>query len=117
MSDMFYINTDLDTIDRYDISKFIEYLTDNYDPMTSYFLNEVRKLPNQSSYVVTSSENRIDLISYEIYGDVQYWWILLVYNNLIEPENIPGGTLLLYPSLSDLEQFLFTLKTLESANQ
>jgi hypothetical protein len=33
-------------------------------------------------YIITSSQDRLDLIAYDFWGNESYWWILVIVNNL-----------------------------------
>jgi len=45
---------------------------------------------------------RVDLISYEVYGTVDLWWLILLRNNIIDPlSEISVGDILKIPSLGD----------------
>ena len=43
---------------------------------------------------------RLDLISYKYYLQVEYWWVIALANNILDPFNIPIGTILRVPSES-----------------
>lgn len=111
----FFINPNLDPKERFDAAVFMEY-SDNYDPLTSEFLRLLPTLPVSGRYSVESEESRPDLVSYRIYGDTQYWWILLMYNNIIAVEDLQIGKILNYPSLGDLESLYFSLRSKERAS-
>jgi len=55
--------------------------------------------------------NRPDLLSYRIYGDSQYWWILCKFNNIDDIWNdmYIGGDLVI-PSLADIEDYYARVK-------
>lgn len=108
----FFINTNLENADRFDMSAFLEY-TDNYDPLNSEFLRLLPTLESNGRFAVQSEIMRPDLISYSIYKDTQYWWIIMMYNNIFEIADIQIGLILDYPSLSDLEGLYFSLKSKE----
>jgi hypothetical protein len=112
---LFYIDLDKETTERFDFSKFCEYTNGEYDNFTSSFLIDLKKLATENSYTVTYEEDRIDLISYKIYGSTQYWWILIEYNAILDPFTIPNGTIINYPSLQDLQLLLFNLKAKETS--
>ena len=44
--------------------------------------------------------DRIDLISYENYHTVEYWWIILLANNILDPFDVKVGSILRIPSPS-----------------
>lgn len=111
---MYYINTDRNIEKRYDIAKFVEWYippfdTPVYDILCSYFWNQVVNLPQGGVFVVSGEEKRPDLISYKIYRDTQYWWIILLYNRLTSNEDITAGMELKYPLLVDMEALYFKL--------
>ena len=112
----FFINLDFDSAERYDFAKFMEY-TDNYDPLTSSFLRQLPTLPENGFYSIQSEENRPDLVSFRIYGSVQYWWIILAYNAFTSHENIVNGLTIRYPGLEDIENLYFTLKAQQSSQE
>lgn len=110
---MFYMNNTLDTETRYDTIKFVEFNMDNIDPLNSFMLLNIRNLPVQGTYTVQNEENRPDMISYRIFKDTQYWWLLMWYNSITNVKDIKTGMILSYFNLSQLEQ----LYTKASLNQ
>lgn len=108
----FFIDLNSNTTDRFDMGKFLEY-SDNYDPLTSAIMSDVLTLRSGGQYTVQGEDGRPDLISFRIYGNVQYWWILLLYNSILDYNSIVTGEVLNYPSLDSLEDFYFSLKTKE----
>ena len=115
---MFFINNSRDLKTRYDIARFVEFVippfsTPVYDILNSYFWNQLGKISSKGTYQVRGEELRSDLLSYRIYGNTQYWWILLLYNNLLSNEDIISGMTLNFPSLSDLESLYFQLNSLQ----
>jgi len=105
----FFINLDIEREDRYAFAKFLDYQEQEFDPLTAKFLSALRLLPVQGQLQIGALENRIDLISNEIYGETQFWWIIMEFNNLQDPEVIPANTMLNYPSIIDLELLFFNL--------
>ena len=108
---MFYISDILDSEDRYGLSKILEYNEKgDFNTLTSVFIQELRELPFQS--YVTSKGERPDLVAYKIYGDTQFAWILMIYNNCYDftDGTFSEGSQIKYPSLADLEKLIFTLK-------
>lgn len=103
---MFFINPELNTTDKFDMCKFMDMSNDGvFDCLTSYFLYMLPKIP-YTGYIIANNkhENRPDMLSYSIYGGTQYWWILMLYNNLLSPTDIKVGTKIYYPSMDALEQ-------------
>lgn len=48
--------------------------------------------------ITTVNATRLDLISYLYYQTPEYWWILALANNILDPFNIPVGTILRIPA-------------------
>lgn len=110
---MFFINLDQESTDRYDFSKFMEYTNDSHDILNSYFIAKLKKLPSGGEKVIQAEEFRPDLLSYSIYGDYQYWWILMLYNDILDIEDVSIGLTVRYPTIDSLEDLFFSLKALE----
>jgi len=108
---MFFINLDYESKERFDLSRFVEFTNGCHDFLLSYFVRELKNLKQYSTFVVQNEEYRPELISYKIYGSVQYWWIIMFYNDLVSIEDITTGLMIGYPSIADLESLYFTLKS------
>lgn len=91
------------------MSKFMAY-TDNHDPLTSRFLKKLLELPVRGQTLVQGEEARPDQLAYTIFGDCQYWWVILFYNKKQDSDSLTAGELINYPSLQELEELLFSLK-------
>ena len=107
----FFINLDIEREERFDFAKFLDYQELEFDPLTPKFLQELRKLPSAGQLSVGALENRIDLIANRIYGETQLWWVVMEYNNLEDPEDIPSNTIINYPSALDLELLYYNLNS------
>ena len=102
---MFYLDIETKTVDKYDMAKFLELDEEcNFNPMNSYFLYQIPKLPAVGYYTVRKEVNRPDLLSYNIFGSTQYWWIIMWYNNMLKPQDLKPGIRIKYPSISSIEQ-------------
>lgn len=111
---MFFINLSNISRERFDLSKFMEF-TDDFDPITSFFLAELRELPSKGQYTVRTELARPDLVAFRFYRSTQYWWIVLLYNGMITPDDLTAGTVLSIPAESDLSNLFFRLKGLQQA--
>lgn len=63
------------------------------------------KIPESSSdaFIVFNSAERLDLLSYRMYGDPQYWWVILAANGYQIEFDIEDGEILRIPTpLSDV---------------
>lgn len=106
---LFYINLDTSSPERYDLGKFLNFENDGFDPLTSSFLLEIENLKVGGLYTIQGEDGRPDWLSYNIYGDVQYWWIIMLYNSYTSIGDIVNGGEIRYPSISTIEDFYFNL--------
>lgn len=115
---MFFIDNETKTFDKFELSKFMDFQDDLvFDCLNSFMLLSIPKLPYIGYVTVTSKEeNRPDMLSYTIYGTTQYWWIVMLYNNLLSPYDIKIGQKVYYPSSNNLEQ-LYTQASLNQKTQ
>ena len=101
---MFFMNNNIDTDTRYDTIKFINFNKDNIDPLNCFMLLNVSRLPEHGTYIVKNEQSRPDLLSYSIYNDTQYWWLLMLYNDITDIKNLKTGMTIRYFDLSQLEE-------------
>jgi len=113
---IFYINTDIESEERFDLRKFMEF-NEGFDPLNSHMIEQIYEFKPQGYYNVQDEEANPSLLSYNIYGDVQYWWILLLYNKLESSSDLTIGSVVKYPDLADLEDLYFRLKILDRASK
>jgi hypothetical protein len=107
----FFIDLENESNIRYDLAKFLEWKNDdNYDPLNSYILNKILSLPLGGTTQVSGQEGRPDLLSFDLFNDTQYWWILMIYNDLVNVEDITNSIILKYPQQDELEDFYFSLQ-------
>lgn len=59
---------------------------------------------DQDTYftVEIKTENRLDIIANRYYGYSTYWWILAIANKIIDPFDIPIGTVIRIPPLNSI---------------
>jgi hypothetical protein len=110
MSKLFYISLESNTEKRLDLSNFLNF-TDNYDPLTSDLLSEIQSLKARSNYKITDDALRPDKTSLKVYNDFQYWWIIMIYNNIFRVEDYVTGRLIQLPDNEALENYYFALST------
>lgn len=108
---MFYIDNETKTQDKYDMAKFLDF--DNsgtFDCLNSYMLYALPKLPAVGEYKITPADvNRPDMLSYNLYGGTQYWWIIMQYNSLSHPSDLKLGLKIKFPSLGTIEQLYLNI--------
>lgn len=112
---MFYIDLEVESDDRYDLARLTKFESNVYDVTQSYFHQQIPNMLLGGYYVINGEEFRPDLLSYRIYGDTQYWWILMIYNNLLSNEDFISGMTIKYPLKSSLEDIYFSLKAKENS--
>lgn len=113
---MYYLNLDVDVPERFDFSKFVNY-SDNFDILTSDLLYNLKNLAVGGQYKITSEEGRPDLISKVVYENYQYWWVILLYNDIYDVEDLTNGMVISYPQSSALDDYYFNLKRRQQENE
>ncbi len=110
---MYYINLDVESDERYDLRKFMEFddIDLGFDILTPYFFYKLEKILPNGKYRVVNEQYNPSLVSYNIYGSTDYWWIIMIYNNIFSFDDIILGLELQYPSIEDLEDLYFELKS------
>ena len=111
----YFLNSEYESDERFDMARFMAY-TDNFDPLTSRFLHDLSGLAHSGEYIVQNEEGRPEILSYKIYGNTQYWWILLYYNGITAVEDLTTNMVIKYPSIGDLENLYFSMKAKETSN-
>lgn len=61
-------------------------------------------ISSQDQYftVDSTTENRLDIVSYRFYGTAIYWWVIAFANQIIDPFKVKIGDILRIPSLPSL---------------
>jgi hypothetical protein len=93
------------SLEKYDLAKFMNFVTDCYDVIDSPLLNKLKNLPIFSYYDVSNGYKDIDMISQDVYGNPYLCYYILYYNDLID-EVIPENTILKIFSLTDLDNLV-----------
>jgi hypothetical protein len=106
----FFIDLQNDYKERFAMGKFMEFIDDNFDPLTSFMLNSLKDLKPKGRLKVDGTAKRPDVLAYQTYGDVQYWWVLMCYNGWLSVDDIINGEEFNYPDIAELDDLYFTLK-------
>jgi hypothetical protein len=61
-------------------------------------------ITDQYYEVESGYANRLDLISYKVYRTVHLWWIIAMANDILNPLDIPVGTILRIIAISDINR-------------
>ena len=68
----------------------------------------------QDQYIISREGDRLDLLSYEFYGDSRYWFILANANNLGKGTlDVPAGKQIRIPPYSIISELRNTLQKTE----
>ena len=113
---MFKLESNIDN-NKYDLDRFIREVPESrsralyFDIIDSEFLFQLKNLSNFGLYTVFDEEGRPDLLSERIFGvgKIQYWWILMILNDLRLPSDLKGGMTIKFPSIHDLERIYVNL--------
>lgn len=110
----FKLNLHQTYTDKFDIMKFNAPVDSKYsyfDIIDSEFLTKLKNLKKYKTYTITVEEGRPDLISEKIYGlgQTQFWWILMVLNELRLPKDLKRGLIIRYPTREDLDGLYLSL--------
>ncbi len=79
------------------------YLTPSPQFIISLFLNvpSIFFSEQDNYHLVTIMDNlRLDLIAYKFYLEVDYWWVIALANDLLDPFNLEVGKILRIPAES-----------------
>lgn len=52
--------------------------------------------------VLREEENRLDIISNKYYKSPEFWWVIAMANNLIDPMYVKAGTIVRVPPITSL---------------
>ena len=94
-----------------DMAKFVDFDDANSGRpsfITSYFISQIRQIKN---YRVGTISNELidspDFVSFQAYnGEHMYWWIIMIYNNFIDFNELTFGKEVKIPMLSDINKIL-----------
>ena len=67
-----------------------------YATGSQYYLNNVYpeiEQTEEDNYIITTLEDRLDLLALDFYGDSDFWWVIASANSL------PGDSIYLQPGL------------------
>lgn len=109
---MFFMEN-IDTEQKWDMIKFLEFNVDNCDPLNSFMYKYIKELPEVGTKIVRRGARRPDTISYLLYGNTQYWWLLMLYNDIININDIRYGMTIRFPSLSSIEELYSRANSLQ----
>lgn len=90
-------------VSRYDNTRVIVEKDTAYKIQETYDNMNIVDSEYDRYYEIThKSENRLDIVAYEMYGYATYWWVIAMANDIIDPFNVSIGTVLRIPPISSL---------------
>jgi hypothetical protein len=110
---------DLKLNTKYNRSNFIPKIFNDVDGIEELALSDSNwdryfqtKYPTKEHELIQAELNRPDLLSFNIYGRADYWWILLKFNNIMDPftELNRPGLVMRYPNIKDIQDFYMNVK-------
>ena len=80
----------------------LDLLDNRWDKFNDYLKDK----QTASFKILPKHAGRLDLISFDAYNSVQYWWIIAKINAIINPiTEITAGKIIAIPLLTDIENF------------
>lgn len=78
------------------------------DYLSAKYLNIKFVVPAKNTLVVDQSDvANAPGIAFRFYGSADYWWVILLFNGILDPiEELTAGLVLQLPSLADINAFL-----------
>lgn len=77
--------------------------SDDEQYIESYESHKIESSSNDSFHIVTAADaNRLDLISFHYYKTPLLWWVIAEASDIIDPFNVPIGTVLRIPEMQSL---------------
>ncbi len=67
------------------------------------FIAELRSLP--VAFTLHENNSQLDLYSYKFYETEEYWWVLMIYNDMLDPDDT-GIVTVNGPSQGELERLM-----------
>jgi len=81
-----------------------------YDMFDNEFIIEFMKLKKLGEINISESEEkRPDLLSYKIYRDVKYWWLLMMFNEILDSDLLLKDKTIKFFDISDLNKLIMKM--------
>ena len=61
----------------------------------------ILNLPFTETTVRSGEQNNPEILSQRIYNNPHYWWVICQFNGITDPDNIPLGMVIRYPTLTE----------------
>lgn len=110
---MYLINTTDVFPFRYDRGRFFRKETFDgkisFDILDGRIIDEFTSIKPMGVFYITNEVLSPDLIAFKLYNDERYWWLLMLYNNLVEVDEIYPGMEFRYPAREAMDSMYSTL--------
>lgn len=91
-------------------------LTPYLEVVDGRYVRFLKELKFERSFIVTdSAAGRLEFISYQLYKTIDLWWVIGLYNGIVNPfKEVIAGKLLRVPTRASIDNFF---KTIEASKQ
>jgi len=105
------------SIVKYQLETYITYspevgIYDYLAPKSKEFINDLKAVTYNHQEVLTT--NLLDAVSEKYYDSEDLWWILAIYNDILNPLDIPDNTIIFIPNQGELEELFLKYQELYS---
>lgn len=86
----------------YDMAKYLDFDKELgiHDTQSGTFISKLKLLPIDK--IININNELLDEISKKVYNTERLWWVIGIYNNILDPMNISSRNINI-PALSDIE--------------
>ena len=109
-----FVNTDKEYPTRLDLGKFVSLNNDIPSILTSWLISKIQQITDFYYFKVTKEVGFSDFVAYSAYKNHAYWWIVKVFNSILEDTEIVEGMVLRIPTESAINKLISELKTKET---
>lgn len=78
----------------------------DYNPLNNIYDETFFRLPYVRYQVPAGYGNRMDLISFQLYGDTDYWAYIMIFNRMVDPFEVNEGMFINIPTFASLVSWL-----------
>lgn len=114
MERIFFQDRSKDYKRRLDMDRFLDKSEDHVSLLNSAVISQIKQIEEYEIYQVSVEEKAPDYIALLKYRSHAYWWIIMVYNNLLSFDEIVPGMTLRLPSQVAIDNILNTCKLQET---
>lgn len=101
-----------------DMAKFISFDEETGRPsiLTSYFITQIRQIKNYKTVTITNELiDAPDFVSFRQYQQEHgYWWIIMIYNNLLDFSELVTGKQIKVPVLYEINKIIANMQLAET---